>query len=227
MCLNQLYRCRTSIWTSFDILGPKLELCLEKEQVVVHRARPRRTESDYTSSDSTPQAVGKLKAFPGSPALCIRSQIQILIRYNFFQTEYFLLKFSGSLELFLKRSIPVSFCSKKLYLVTRNCRNFKNLRKKIAYARKNYLTHPQYIFWTKRHRIRASHREIWRFWKFEQKILSLKLERFFVLGGGGGLVSPPLPNYTGEPGKALRNHSITRKCGLGVGRIQAHHRFSW
>ena len=129
---------------------------------------------------------------PSHAHQCIRSQIQILIRYNFFQTEYFLLKFSGSLELFLKRSIPVSFCSKKLYLVTRNCRNFKIFRKKIAYARKNYLTHPQYIFWTKRHRIRASHREIWRFWKFEQKILSLKKVRAIFRLGEGGSGFPPI-----------------------------------
>ena len=62
----------------------------------------------------------------------IRSQIQILIRHNFFHIEYFLLKFSGSLELFLKRSIPVRFCSTFMYLVTRNFRNVRKFSKYIA-----------------------------------------------------------------------------------------------
>ena len=66
----------------------------------------------------------------------IRSQIQILIRHNFFHTEYFLLKFSGALELFLKRSIPVRFCSKFLYLVTRNFRNVANFQNLTAMRRK-------------------------------------------------------------------------------------------
>ena len=68
------------------------------------------------------------------PNLCIRSQIQILIRHNFFHTEYFLLKFPGSLELFLKRSIPVRFCSNILYLVTRNFRNVRKLSKFDSHA---------------------------------------------------------------------------------------------
>ena len=68
--------------------------------------------------------------------LCIRSQIQILISHNFFHTEYCLLKFSGSLELFLKRAIPVRFCSRNLYLATRNFRNVGNFQNLTAMRRK-------------------------------------------------------------------------------------------
>ena len=72
-------------------------------------------------SNSDNAGNSSFKRYPSH--LPIRSQIQILIRHNFFQTEYFLLKFSGSSELFLKRSIPVRFCSK-------NCICFQKLSEK-------------------------------------------------------------------------------------------------
>ena len=68
-------------------------------------------------------------------------------------------------------------------------------------------TPPRY-FWTKRPRIRAFHREIWRSWKFEQKILSLEKVR------SSGKIKIPNLSHLGR--RPLSKLYITQLMGTGV-----------
>ena len=54
----------------------------------------------------------------------LRPMILIDHNFYFFQTQYFLLTFSGSSDPFMKRSFPVCFLFKKLFSVPRKLRKF-------------------------------------------------------------------------------------------------------
>ena len=56
----------------------------------------RKSPSSFITRRRPAAGQGSEGGSPLKPSHAHRSQIQILIRYNFFQTEYFLLKFSRS-----------------------------------------------------------------------------------------------------------------------------------